>query len=69
MMVLKENSLRHPEDRDTLLALISYSRDAGDFKSALENAESLAKASPGDRDLATLIEDLRHKIKGSDVQR
>jgi predicted CXXCH cytochrome family protein len=69
MMVLKENLLRHPEDRDTLLALISYSRDAGDFKSALENAETLAKASPGDRDVAKVIEDLRRKIKGSDAQR
>jgi hypothetical protein len=52
-----------------LLALISYSRDARDFKSALENAERLATASPGDRDVATLIEDLRRKIKESDVQR
>ena len=69
MAVLKENLVRHPADRDTLLALISYSRDAGDFKSALENAERLAKASPGDRDLASVIEDLRRKIKASDAQR
>ena len=27
--VLKENLTRHPEDRDTLLALVTFSRDAG----------------------------------------
>ena len=30
MTVLKDNLARHPDDRDTLLALISFSRDAGD---------------------------------------
>jgi Flp pilus assembly protein TadD len=68
MMVLRENLVRHPDDRNTLLALISYNRDAGDFKSALENAEHLAETSPGDRDVANLIEDLRRKIKRSDEQ-
>jgi hypothetical protein len=65
-MVLRENLVRHPDDRNTLLALIGYNRDAGDFKSALENAEHLAKTSPGDRDLANLIEDLRRKTKRSE---
>ena len=32
MKVLKENLVRHPNDRNTLLALISYNRDAGDFR-------------------------------------
>ena len=31
MTVLKDSLARHPDDRDTLLALISFSRDAGDF--------------------------------------
>jgi hypothetical protein len=66
-MVLKQNLVRHPDDPNILLALISYYRDAGDFKSALENAEHLAKTSPGDRDVANLIEDLRRKIKMSDA--
>ena len=69
MKVLKENSVRHPNDRDTLLALISYNRDAGDFRDALEHAEHLATTSPGNSELATLIEDLRRRIKGSDAQR
>src|SRR5262249_34034497 len=31
MAVLRASLARHPGDRDTLLALVSYSRDAGDF--------------------------------------
>ena len=69
MVVLKENLARHPDNRDTLLALISYNRDAGDLKSALENAERLARTSPGDRALADLIEDLRRKTQAPDAQR
>ena len=42
-MVLKENLARHPDDRDLLLALISYNRDAGDLKGALEDAERMAR--------------------------
>src|SRR5262249_44772075 len=33
---LKENLARHPNDRDTLLALITFSRDAGETASALD---------------------------------
>jgi hypothetical protein len=61
MTVLKENLARHPNDRDTLLALVSYSRDKGDFGSALEYAEQAARIMPGDRGLTSLIEDLRHQ--------
>ena len=46
MAALKENLARHPVDRDTLLALISFSRDAGDVSTALEYAEQLAKIDP-----------------------
>jgi hypothetical protein len=35
MVVLKENLARHPIDRDTLLALVTFNRDAGDIASAL----------------------------------
>jgi Flp pilus assembly protein TadD len=68
MVVLKDNLVRHPDNRDTLLALISYNRDAGDFKSALRNAEYLARISPGDRELAHLIADLRRRTNASDAQ-
>jgi Flp pilus assembly protein TadD len=65
MNILKENLLKHPNDRNTLLALISYDRDAGDFKSALENAEHLAKTVPSDPDLNNLIAELRRKLDSS----
>ena len=37
--VLKEFLARHPNDRDTLLALFNFSREAGDIAGALEHAE------------------------------
>jgi Flp pilus assembly protein TadD len=61
MTVLKDNLTRHPGDRDTLLALVSFSRDAGDFATALEYAEQLAKIEPTNRDLADVIQDLRRQ--------
>jgi hypothetical protein len=39
MKVLKENLARHPDDRDTLLALLTFNRDSGDVGAALEYAE------------------------------
>ena len=63
---LKENLARHPGDRDTLLALISFSRDAGDVSTALEYAEQLAKIEPTDPELATLVQTLRHQSSGTE---
>ena len=61
--VLKENLARHPSDRDTLLALATFSRDAGDLGAALEYADQLARAAPNDRDVARLVDDLRARTK------
>jgi len=63
---LKENLARHPGDRDTLLALISFSRDAGDFSTALEYAERLVGIEPTNRELETLVETLRHQSSGAE---
>ncbi len=52
---------RHPNDRDTLRALVSYSRDAGDYATALTYAERLAKLLPDDITLTALIETLRRQ--------
>ncbi|MGH6894360.1 MAG: tetratricopeptide repeat protein [Dongiaceae bacterium] len=62
-MVLKENLARHPGDRDTLLALITFSRDLGDVASVLEYAKRLARIEPADSALAGLIEELRHQAE------
>ena len=61
--MLKENLARHPGDRDTLLALISFSRDAGDVAAALDYAERLAHIMPSDPRLSALIESLRQTEK------
>jgi len=58
MTVLQDGLVRHPGDRDTLLALIIFSRDAGEFGTALAYAERLARAMPGDQSLSALIERL-----------
>ena len=63
MTVLKGGLARHPDDRDTLLALISFSRDAGDPGTALEYAEQLARIAPSDQTIAVLIENLRQQVK------
>jgi len=68
MTLLKEVLARHPGDRETLLALISFSRDAGDFPTALEYAERLAGMTPGDPDVIALIENLRHQNKSPDAR-
>ena len=66
MTVLKENLARHPNDRETLLALISFSRDGGDARTALEYAERLAGIAPQDSALAALIEELR-RLAGKQI--
>jgi predicted CXXCH cytochrome family protein len=59
--VLKASLAQHPDDRDILLALLSYSRDAGDFAAALAYAERLTRIMPGDPNLAALIGQLRQQ--------
>ena len=68
MSALKEILVRHPDDRETLLALISFSRDARDFRTALEYAERLARVTPGDASLVALIENLRRQVKKPDAR-
>ena len=68
MTALKESLARHPDDRDTLLALISFSREAGDPGTALEYAEQLARIAPTDQSISGLIEDLRRQVKKSNAQ-
>jgi predicted CXXCH cytochrome family protein len=62
LTVLKSNFARHPNDRDTLLALISFSRDSGDAKSALDYAQRLAQIVPADQGLTTLIDTLKRQV-------
>jgi predicted CXXCH cytochrome family protein len=61
--VLKDNLSRHPDDRDTLLALVTFNRDAGETGAALEYAEQLSRIAPNDRDVTRLTDDLRARVK------
>src|SRR5262245_1963443 len=68
MTVLAENLARHPSDRDTLMALVSFHRGAGHINSALKYAEQLALIIPEDKELVRLIEDLRRQSNKSTDQ-
>jgi Flp pilus assembly protein TadD len=59
MTVLKGNVTRNPGDRDTLMALVNFAREAGDVAVALEYAERLSAIAPGDPSLTALIRELR----------
>jgi predicted CXXCH cytochrome family protein len=61
--ILKESLARHPNDRDTLLALVTFNRDADDIGAALEYAEQLTRLAPNDRELNSLVGDLRSRLK------
>jgi Tfp pilus assembly protein PilF len=68
MSVLKAGLARHPADRDILLALVTFSRAAGDAGAALDYAEQLARFVPDDRGLAGLIQELRRQVKRPEAQ-
>ena len=66
--VLRDSLKRHPDDRAILGALISFSRDAGDFATALQYAERLAAITPDDHAVKALVESLRRAAKKPDGQ-
>ena len=63
--VLEASVARHPGDRDSLLALVSFARQSGDPKTALRYAEQLAKIEPGNEQLTALIKQLRAELAAS----
>ena len=67
MTVLKANLARHPDDRDTLLALVAFNRDAGDIGSALRYAEQLTRIAPADPNLTRLVQELQNRARKPDV--
>jgi Flp pilus assembly protein TadD len=67
LTVLGESLTRHPDDRDTLRALIGFNRDAGNTAAALNYAERLARIVPSDPSLVALIDSLRRQIKKPDA--
>jgi len=49
---------RHPYDRDTLAALVSYTREQGDHRQALLYARRLAEIEPANTDVRQLVDRL-----------
>jgi predicted CXXCH cytochrome family protein len=63
IMILKENVAKHPADRDSLLALVTFNRDAGNTASALEYAQRLAQIVPNDKQIAELVGELKRRME------
>ena len=68
----QDSLTRHPADRDTLLALVTFNRDAGDVGAALDYAERLrfsiydamvVAAAVNARCSTLWTEDLQHRQK------
>lgn len=60
--ILKDNLARHPADRESLIALVTFNRDHGDFASALEYATRLGQVVPDDPRVKELINSLKRQI-------
>jgi Flp pilus assembly protein TadD len=59
--VLKDSLVRHPDDRETLLALISFNRQGGDISAAVAYAQQLARMAPTDPNVTRLLQDLERQ--------
>jgi predicted CXXCH cytochrome family protein len=66
MDVLKRALDQHPGDRDVLLALVTFNRDAGNLAAAVTYAEKAVKLAPDDRELAALLQMLRTQANKTD---
>jgi Flp pilus assembly protein TadD len=56
--VLEQAHNRRPADREVLMALITFQRERGDFKSAISYAQQLVQLSPTDVQAKALLADL-----------
>ncbi|MCB1499798.1 MAG: HEAT repeat domain-containing protein [Bauldia sp.] len=58
--MLRDNLVRHPYDRDSLIAVAVYERQAGDIAAAIGHAELLARLEPDDASIRDFINQLRN---------
>jgi Flp pilus assembly protein TadD len=58
---LRDSLIGHPENRDIIMAIVSFSREAGDTATALQYAERAIKIAPDDPAIRTLVEQLRRQ--------
>ncbi|MEJ2375125.1 MAG: tetratricopeptide repeat protein [Pseudolabrys sp.] len=57
--VLKQNLIRHPADRNTLIALISFYRELGNKDAATDYARRLVNAFPSDKQAAKILNEVQ----------
>jgi Flp pilus assembly protein TadD len=58
---LKDSLAGHPENRDIIMAIVSFSREAGDAATALQYAEQAARIAPADPATRSLVDELRRQ--------
>ena len=63
LALLEEAHQQHPADRNVLMALVSITRDNGNFAQALRHARELLTLDPGNAQLQALIAELEKKAK------
>jgi tetratricopeptide (TPR) repeat protein len=56
---LKDGLAAHPENRDIIMAIVSFSREAGDTATALQYAEQAVRIAPDDPAIRRLLDQLR----------
>jgi Flp pilus assembly protein TadD len=59
---LKDSLTGHPDNRDMIVAIISFSREAGDTATALQYAERMAKLAPDDPAVKSMVDELRRQV-------
>jgi Flp pilus assembly protein TadD len=59
---LKDSLAAHPENREMILAIVSFSREAGDTATALQYAEQAVRVAPDDPAVRSLVDELRRQI-------
>jgi hypothetical protein len=69
IQVLKNNLACHPDDRDTLVALIGFSREAGDAAAALRMKEDPSVFPPEPSQLSSCQKDVRFGSKADIASR
>jgi Flp pilus assembly protein TadD len=58
---LKDSLAGHPQNRDIIMAIVSFSREVGDVDTARQYGEQALKLTPGDPGLRALLEELRRQ--------
>jgi Flp pilus assembly protein TadD len=61
--VLKATLLRHPYDREALMALLSYAMEAQSYGDALDAAQQLVRLEPDRPEFARLVEQLTKRAR------